>query len=411
MKDFKGLVKISDVQNAFDEIIDSMNNIIDTYNASAKVLDIDYTKGSSELGASGYTLTVGGLKRVIQTYQGCSVGCKPFKIDNSHCKVTSGFVFANNTVYRANEQDMTGSGSVLYYDVTNRRFSFGKGSTSSTQSITIPAIRNSVSWGNIWATTDSSTAWQVPSLISSGNATMPYKGWSASAKLAGYGNQWKWVWNFPATTSCHIHCGFLDAFAYTSANPWSFDVLSGSYSNAKWTRDSSTSLLYLDIDISNASGIQIYGTFNKRSAYIEPFLGIFGMQLSNVTSTIITGGDEDAGQLVKICDLNWNRDIKQLATINKTMSESSSRSITIQPQGLAFKTNNGYTGDGDFCWATDGEYDGEVKLFGNQISYMSNIGGSRLHYFTIPTYLFIPKNVTNPLSGTVMNTYTAKYKG
>lgn len=409
MKDFKGLVKISDVQNAFDEIVDSINTIIDTYNASAKVLDIDYTKGSSELGASGYTLSVGGLKRVIQTYQGCSVGCKPFKVDSSHCKVTAGYVFANNTVYRANEQDMTGSGDVLYYDVTNRRFSFGKGATSTTTSIIIPVIRNSVSWGNIWATSDSSTAWQVPSLLPSGNTTMPYKGWSASAKLEGYNKEWKWVWNFPSPTSCHIHCGFIDSFL--AGNQWYFGTLGGSISNVKWTRDSSSNLLYIDADLTNISGINIHGTFTKRSAYIEPFLGIFGMKLSNVTSTVITGGDSNAGQLIKICDLNWNRDTKQLATINKSMSESSSRSITIQAKGLPFKTNNGYTGNGDFCWATDGEYDGEVRLFGNQISYMSNIGSSRLHYFTIPTYLFIPKNVTNPLSGTIMNTYTAKYKG
>lgn len=409
MKDFKGLVKISDVQNAFDEIVDSMNNIIDSYNASAKVLDIDYTKGSSELGASGYTLSVGGLKRIIQTYQGCSVGCKPFKIDSNNCKVTAGYVFANNTVYRANEQDMTGSGSVLYYDITNRRFSFGKNATSSTQSITIPAIRNSVSWGNIWATSSSSSAWKVPSLIPTGASIMPYEAWAASAQRDGYNKEWKWVWNFPSSTSCHVHCGFYTTFLQN--NKFYFGTLGGSISNVKWTSDSSLGLLYIDADLTNVSGINIHGTFTKRSAYIEPFLPIFGMKLSNVTSTVITDGDSDAGQLVKICDLNWNRDTKQLATINKSMSESSSRSITITSKGLPFKTNNGYTGSGAFCWATDGEYDGEVKLFGKQISYMSNIGGSRLHYFTIPTYLFIPKNVTNPLSGTVMNTYTAKYKG
>ena len=70
MKDFKGLVKISDVQNAFDEIVGNINDMVDTYNASAKVLNIDYNKGSAEPGASGYTLSVGGLKRIIQTYQG-----------------------------------------------------------------------------------------------------------------------------------------------------------------------------------------------------------------------------------------------------------------------------------------------------------------------------------------------------
>ena len=406
MKDFKGLVKISDVQNAFDEIVGNINDMVDTYNASAKVLNIDYTKGSAELGASGYTLSVGGLKRIIQTYQGCSVGCKAFKIDANHCKVTAGFVFADNTVYRANEQDMTGSGNILYFDVDNKRYSFGTGATTSVQDVTVPKITNSTSWGNIWATSDSSIAWQVPSMIPSGTAGV-YKGWTASAKLEGYGKQWQWVWNFPSNSSGHVKFGVVDAFG---VEPFSMGVLSGSYSGFKTSRDSNNNL-WCEFDFTNANGIKIYGIFNKRSAYVEPFYSFFGMQLSNVKTTIITGGDTDAGRLVKICDLNWNRDTRQLTTINKVMSESSNRSITIQAKGLPFKSNNGFTGGGAFCWATDGEYDGEVRLFGNQISYMQNRGGSSLRYFTIPTYLYIPKGVTNPLSGKLINTYAAKYKG
>lgn len=405
MKDFKGLVKISDVQNAFDEIVGNINDMVETYNASAKVLDIDYTKGSAELGASEYTLSVGGLKRIIQTYQGCSVGCKPFKIDANHCKVTAGFVFADNTVYRADEQDMTGSGNILYFDVDNKRYSFGAGATTSVQSVTIPKITNSTSWGNIWATSDSSVAWQVPSMIPSGT-TGVYKGWTASAKLEGYGKQWQWVWNFPSASSGHVKFGVIDAFGL---EPFSMSTLSGSLSNFKTSRDSNNNL-WCEFDFANANGIRIYGTFNKRGAYVEPFYSFFGMQLTNVKTTIITNGDTDAGRLVKICDLNWNRDTRQLATINKVMSESSNRSITIQGRGLPFVSNNGFTGSGAFCWATDGQYDGEVKLFGNQISYMQNRGGSSLRYFTIPTYLYIPKGVANPLTGKLMNTYTAKYK-
>lgn len=405
MKDFKGLVKISDVQNAFDEIVGNINNMVDTYNASAKVLDIDYTKGSAELGASGYTLSVGGLKRIIQTYQGCSVGCKPFKIDANHCKVTAGFIFADNTVYRADEQDMTGSGNTLYFNVENKRYSFGTGATTSVQNVTVPKITNSASWGNIWATSDSSVAWQVPSMMPSGTAGV-YKGWTVSAKLEGYGNQWQWVWNFPSTSSGHVKFGAIDAFGI---EPFSVGTLSGSLFNFKTSRDSNNNL-WCEFDFTNASGIRIYGTFNKPGASVEPFYSFFGMQLTDVKTTILTDGDANAGRLVKICDLNWNRDTRQLATINKVMSEGSNRSITIQGKGLPFVSNNGFTGGGVFCWATDGQYDGEVRLFGNQISYMQNRGGSSLRYFTIPTYLYIPKGVTNPLTGKLMNTYTAKYK-
>lgn len=406
MKDFKGLVKISDVQNAFDEIVGNINDMVDTYNASAKVLNIDYTKGSAELGASGYTLSVGGLKRIIQTYQGCSVGCKAFKIDANHCKVTAGFVFADNTVYRANEQDMTGSGNILYFDVDNKRYSFGAGATTSIQSVTVPKITNSTSWGNIWATSSSSNAWLTPSMMPTDIAGV-YQGWIASAKLEGYGKQWQWVWNFPSTSSGHVKFGVIDVFA---VEPFSMGVLSGSLSNFKTSRDSNNNL-WCEFDFANANGIRLYGTFNKRSAYVEPFYTFFGMQLTDVKTTIITGGDADAGRLVKICDLNWNRDTRQLTTINKVMSESSNRSITIQGKSLPFTSNNGFTGGGAFCWATDGGYDGEVRLFGNQISYMQNRGGSSLRYFTIPTYLYIPNGVANPLSGKLMNTYSAKYKG
>lgn len=404
MKDFKGLVKISDVQNAFDEIVDSINNIIDTYNASAKVLDIDYTKGSSELGASGYTLSVGGLKRIIQTYQGCSVGCKPFKVSTSQCKITAGYVFANNTVYRANEQVLNGSGDVLYYDVTNRRFSFGKNATSSTQTITVPTITNSVSWGNIFASSNSGTAWKAANLTP--NANVPW-GYQNAWMTPNQNTDWYWQWNFLSPVTGHVKCRMF-FFNYTGKSY--VKASANGIKNSK-TTDLGNGCIEWEFDIENSSYLKYYGHVMGGSWGLAPFLVIAGAQLSNATTTVTIGGDSDAGQLVKICDLNWNRDTKQLATINKAMTESSSRSITIQGKSLPFKANNGYTGNGAFCWATDGEYDGEVRLFGNQISYMSNIGSSRLHYFTIPTYLYIPKGVTNPLSGTIMNTYSAKYKG
>lgn len=400
MKDFKGLVKISDVQKAFDELTTSINNMIDSYNASAKVVDIDYTKGSSALASSGYSLSVGGLKKIIDTYQGCTVGCKPFKIDANHCKVTAGYVFANNKVYRVNEQDLTGSGSVLYYDIDNKKLTFGAGATTSIQDITIPSISNNSSWGNIWATYNSDRAWQATITQKSGTA-IPYGGW-LSGSINTNAMNWTWAWDFPQEiSSAHVKFNVYKVFF---ANSFNTTVVGGSLSNYTVT-DAGDGTVWVECNITNARGIRVtanqtYGSFCVIGAF----------QLLTPKAIITIGGDENVGQLIKVCDLNWNRESKQLATINKTMSESSNRSITIQPRSIEIEQNEGYLGSGAFCWATDGRYDGQVSIFGSQISFTYNPGGNGLRYFTVPTYLFIPKNVSNPLSGKLMNTYYPNYK-
>ena len=65
-KNFKGQVKISDVQETFNEIVNRTNEMLEFYNSSEGVQDIDYTKGSPTLAPSGYTLTVGGLKQAMK---------------------------------------------------------------------------------------------------------------------------------------------------------------------------------------------------------------------------------------------------------------------------------------------------------------------------------------------------------
>lgn len=408
MKDFKGLVKISDVQDAFNEIVNSMNDIIDTYNASARVLDIDYTKGSSELGASGYTLSVGGLKRIIEIYQGCSIGCKPFKIDNNHCKVTAGYVFADGTVYRTYEQDMTGSGSVLYYDVDNKRYSFGAGATSSTQSVAIPIIRNNNSWGNIYASHNTSVAWRA----AMGGQTSDIKNtignsWTFNGNSGTVGT---WTWNFPTKISGHIKfiLGFIAV--YGGSLDYNCKTNGGSVYNLKTTPNAlgNDSFTTIEMDIKDANGFVFTGNITKGKNVI---VTVGNFTISDAIGTVVTGGDSSTGRLVKICDLNWNADSKQLSTIKKTMSESNNRSITIQAQNLPIDSNNGYNGNGDFVWCTDGRYDGEVKLFNRQLSYTVNLGGSTLKYFTTPTYFYIPKGLSNPLSSKLSNTYKAKYNG
>lgn len=109
IKDFRGQVKVSDVQNAFDEIVNRINSKVDVYNSFFDLQDYDLTKGSPLLGASGYTLSVGGLKSVLNSYANTVIGCRTFRIDDETLLVSDGFCITPDRVYRINSQIMGGA--------------------------------------------------------------------------------------------------------------------------------------------------------------------------------------------------------------------------------------------------------------------------------------------------------------
>ena len=61
VKNFKGKVHISDVQEEFDALVSGVNEIIDAYNSADFIQNIDYSDVSPDIGAYGYTLSVGAL--------------------------------------------------------------------------------------------------------------------------------------------------------------------------------------------------------------------------------------------------------------------------------------------------------------------------------------------------------------
>lgn len=97
---FKGQVRIEDVKEAFEEITDRVNNIIDEYNTQVYVNNIDYTSGSKSLGATNYTLSVGGLKLMLRNLEGCVLGGKAFKVSDSRIKMTTGLLIHNGSVIK-----------------------------------------------------------------------------------------------------------------------------------------------------------------------------------------------------------------------------------------------------------------------------------------------------------------------
>lgn len=114
---FKGQVKKSDVQAAFDSFVTKINDIVTTYNTTDTVLDnIDLTVGGETLGAAGYTLTVGGIKQVLSAYNGTLLGCRAFRISSTKVVVTDGLYITTGKPIRINSQVLTGSGNYISID-------------------------------------------------------------------------------------------------------------------------------------------------------------------------------------------------------------------------------------------------------------------------------------------------------
>ena len=113
-KDFKGQVKISEVKECLDSLVTGVNKQIDLYNTSDYVQDIDYNIGAPDLAPLNYTLSVGGLKKFLNAYNGCVVGCKAFNIGGQYA-VTDGIMFLQDGCHRIPAQIIPSLPKTLEY--------------------------------------------------------------------------------------------------------------------------------------------------------------------------------------------------------------------------------------------------------------------------------------------------------
>lgn len=113
---FKGQVKVADVQAAFDDFINRINKMVDTYNATEIVLkNTDLTVGSPTLASTDYTLSVGGIKQLLEAYDGVLIGCRAIRVDSNHVAVTDGIYFTKEKPVRVKAQVLQGNSFDIYY--------------------------------------------------------------------------------------------------------------------------------------------------------------------------------------------------------------------------------------------------------------------------------------------------------
>lgn len=95
---FRGQVRVQDIQDEFDSLIESINKLIDVYNqAESSLGNVDFSNGKDQLSPAGFALTIGGLKKIIAAYQGDIWGCQVWKSANG-CIITSGLWFKDDKV-------------------------------------------------------------------------------------------------------------------------------------------------------------------------------------------------------------------------------------------------------------------------------------------------------------------------
>lgn len=138
VKQFKGEVKISDVQAEFDALVGRINKMVDAYNGTNQVItNIDYTKGGSNLAPSGYTLTVGGIKQALKSLDGHVVGGKCFYNTATTVKMSDGLLFTKGGVFRLPDSilDRPSNGNSIWYDTNAQAYVWGQKRISGKQSL------------------------------------------------------------------------------------------------------------------------------------------------------------------------------------------------------------------------------------------------------------------------------------
>lgn len=151
VKQFKGEVKISDVQAEFDALVGRINKMVDAYNGTNQVItNIDYTKGGSNLAPSGYTLTVGGIKQALKSLDGHVVGGKCFYNTATTVKMSDGLLFTKGGVFRLPDSilDRPSNGNSIWYDTNKEEYVWGQKRVSGRQTLTEEGATEIVKSGN-----------------------------------------------------------------------------------------------------------------------------------------------------------------------------------------------------------------------------------------------------------------------
>lgn len=396
VKNFSGQVKIEDVQAEFDALVSRINTMVDSYNKSGTIKDHDYSVGGSTLAPSGYTLTIGGIKQVLQNYDGCVFGCKPFKVSENSVKVTDGILITDTECFKINGKTLSGQGDTIYYDDGDNQLKYAAGSAISYVSWTQPTISSNTTWGQFSANVSSSNAWRC-TLSNSGGNQYNVQGFPISTDPITI------TWKFGATlqlASISFKCGLI-----ASGGRVTITALNGATIATQTLEPENTSVSVDTNVITNGIKISFSGTSNNVLLAVGDLVVLGKRQ-------VIGSGSTQVGNLYKVCDLNWNRGSNaiednpniqfenfstryKITTVAKEINEDKYNNL--QNNGENLDTSS----SGKFVWGNEqSQWEGSgtayVNLFGTRVAQNNQTGHSNKKYWAAPSFLYIPKGISNP---------------
>lgn len=317
VKNFKGLVKISDIQEEFDKLVKILNDTIDDYNNIEEIEGIDYTKGGTTLGQKGYTLTIGGLKQFMQLYDGCAFGVRVMKTGNNQCVPTSGILVTKDKFYRIPHDVVNGYGTTLYFNPKTGKCQIG-GATKQYRSFTQPTITSNSSWGTFSATGNSSNAWKCTQ-VAKETPPIPYElrvgGWAYSEEKKGEVNFTQTLtWKFKNKLKLYditMRVYWMTAYSYGKGCYIKVKDLAGNQLGS-YTQDYDF-FPYGALDLTlKCNGKEVEGLqFEIRTHKTTGDnigVGLSDLKIpTTAQQEVLVTDDNDYTELYKIADLNWEK--------------------------------------------------------------------------------------------------------
>lgn len=423
-KNFKGQVKISDVKECFDDLTNRINSLIDKYNASSYVTDINYNNVSPELAPVNYTLSVGGLKKILDAYDGCVLGTKVFRVSNNLC-ITDGLLIRRNGCIHLPSAIIPKQGKYLFYSPSLRQYKYPDSYIYQTTDWTQPSITSNESWGSIsanaiWVNNAGTTiGWSlIPSDAPQSqpfNVTSSY-GYGALGTATGVVNRFQINigWEFPQNlllTNVSFRVGYVAA-AGSSGYTCTTSIrnsASGQWEQLHTIHLGAKDIKDINIPLENqtsVNAIKINIVFDlDRSATFSANVSNLLLQGKIIKKTIIGGTESGANDWIQICKLNYNRDVSMSNTFEFTAGKIQNYSITSQSKNVYLNTTEtvNTTNGPQFVAGTSGSARGSWKataatLFGIEVTRATQPSERDSGSYFIFNKLLLPKGIGNPYS-------------
>ena len=413
VKKFQGKVTIQSIQNEFDNLVDRINTMVDAYNASESVNDIDFSKGGTTLAPAGYTLTIGGLKQLMRFYDGSVFGCKVFRTDTNKVKVTAGLIITADAIYKTPEAStLEGQGTELYYDPDDGKLKYASSFNVSYGAWTQPVFSSNSTWGAVSATAYSSDAWKALNGVAGNAQSQATNSWwfyqARNTKgSSGTGTE-TLSFVFKQTLKCKsINIATPDKRVFALDKVEILDLDNQLIASANTPNSNDNYVVDLGNRVLEGIKLRCYKTSYSLLGGALPEFTLSAdtqIKVENETATDITNW-------IKVADLNWNKKSDYLNDIKHVQSEGNTdkKSIRTQSRAVNVRVNEvvDTSKEAKFVCGMEGDrHEGQstayTYLLGEAVAWNRQRGHRNCNYWCPVNFLLVPKGVENPYTQSAM---------